>query len=164
MSGVVAAYITPDEPCYGGFEGPLMRTQKDGSQDWRWCQVVRVIRGDEKAEYMTDLGPAEDFELVTPIMVPSFGENKVGHVLELLERNRYDTYWQTRAKQMQAESTLIQDHIRQYEQIQEIIRNRSTFGPTVKVQRNGWDHHITERRVIERRKEKTGIIPHRRRG
>lgn len=137
MSKLVTDYVHPDEPCYGGYGGPLMREVGKGSA-WRWCEVVRVIRGDEKAEYLRDLGPAELYSHVPTHMIPSFGENKVGHVLELLERHRNDTYWVSRAQEMQAENTLIEDAIRQYEQIHEVIRNRSNFGPMVTVQRNGW--------------------------
>lgn len=157
MSRIVTDYVHPDEPCYGGFEGPLMREVGLGS-DWRWCQVVRVIRGDEKAEYLKDMGPAHDFDLVTPIMIPSFGENKVGHILELLERNRHDTYWQTRAREMQEANTLIPDMIRQAEQIHEVINNRTTFGAAGHFQRNGYSHITTERGYMARKRQKTGRI------
>ena len=150
-------FVYPDEPCYGLFEGPLMRTVGKG-QDYRWCQVVRVIRGDRKAEYLTDMGPAENFELVTPVMMPSFGENTVAQLQDRADRNRHDTYWQERAKQQQAESTLIADHIRQFEQIHEVIRNRSIFGPAVTVQRNGYSHITSERNLMARKRERTGKV------
>ncbi len=134
---LVTDYVHPDEPCYGGYGGPLMRQVGKG-QDWRWCEVVRVIRGDEKAEYLLDLGPAELYEHVPPHMIPSFGENKVGKVMEMLERHRFDTHWVNRSEEMLAESTLIADAIRQNEQMHEIIRNRSSFGPGGHIQRNGY--------------------------
>ena len=111
-------------------------------QEWRYCEVVRVIRGDEKAEYITDIGPAELFEHIPPHMIPSFGENKVGKVLEMLERHRHDPYWQKRTEEMLAESTLIEEAIRQNEQMHEAIHNRSSFGPMVKVQRNGYSRRF----------------------
>ena len=137
MNKIVTDYVLPDEPCWGGYGGPLMRQVGKG-QDWRWCEVVRVIRGDEKAEYLVDIGPAELYSHVPPHMIPSFGENKVGHVLEMLERHRNDLYWVKRAQEMQAENTLIDDAIREAMQIHEIIHNRSTFGPAGRVQRNGY--------------------------
>lgn len=158
MSKITTDFVHPDEPCYGGFEGPMMLSFPDGSQDWRWCQVIRVIRGDEKAEYLKDMGDSDDFELVTPIMIPSFGENTVGQILDKLERNREDTYWQTRAKEMQAESTLIEDHIRQWEQIHEVIQNRSVFGPGGHLQRNGYSKTTLERQLMARKREATGRI------
>ena len=137
MTYQTADYIDVDEPCFGGFSGPLMRQLGKG-QEWRYCEVVRVIRGDEKAEYINDLGPAFLYEHIPPHMIPSFGENKVGKVLEMLERHRHDPYWQKRTEEMLAESTLIEDAIRQNEQIHEAIRNRSHFGPKVAIQRNGY--------------------------
>lgn len=136
-------YVHPDEPCWGGYGGPLMREAGLGSE-WRWCEVVRVIRGDEKAEYLKDFGPAELYAHIPPHMIPSFGENKVGHVLELLERHRNDTYWVQRAQEQQSTSNLIEEAIRQNEQIHRAIRNRSSFGPAVAVQRNGY----TRRRYL----------------
>lgn len=157
MSQLVTDYVSPNEPCYGLYEGALMRNVGKG-QDWRWCQVVRVIRGDEKAEYVWDMGPQEFFSRITPIMIPSFGENSVAQLQDLADRNREDTYWQTRAAEMQAENTLIPDMIRQVEQIHEVIRNRSSFGPAVKVQRDGYSHITTERNYMARKREKTGRI------
>lgn len=129
--------VHPDEKCWGGYSGPLMR-QNGVAQEWRYCQVVRVIRGDEKAEYITDLGPAALFEHIPPHMVASVGTDSVGQVLEMLERHRHDPYWQKRTEEMLAESTLIEEAIRQNEQMHEAIHNRSSFGPMVKVQRNNY--------------------------
>jgi hypothetical protein len=125
---------------------------------WRWCQVVRVIRDDEKAEYIKDFGPAELFETVTPMMMPSFGENTVAELQDYADKNRVDTYWQTRAKQIQSESTLIKDHIEQYEKIQAIIRNRTVSGPKGTTQRNGWDQTRTQRRARELKERVTGRV------
>lgn len=150
---IVTDFVRPDEPCYGLYEGNLMR----GGQ-WRWCQVVRVIRGDEKAEYLKDMGPAELFEFVTPMMMPSFGENTVAQLQDYADKNRQDTYWQKRVAEMQAESTLIEDHIRQFEQIQQIIRNRTVSGPRGTTQRNGYSHVTAERRMLEHKRATTGKV------
>ena len=146
-------FVNPNEPCHGLYEGPLMK----GGQ-WRWCQVVRVIRNDKKAEYLQDFGPAELFSLVTPMMMPSFGENRVADLQDYADKNRQDTYWQKRALEMQAESTLIADHIEQYEKIAEIIRNRSVSGPKSTTQRNGYSHVQSERNTMTRKRLQTGRV------
>jgi len=154
----VTTVIDPSEPCYGIWEGPEMRMQPDGSNDWRWIQKVFVIRDDTISKYETDFGSADDYELVTPYLAPSSGENSVAALQYMAERNREDTYWQKRAQEQQAESTLIEDHIRQWEQIHEIIRNRSTFGKGGHVQRNGYSSVALERELMARKREATGRI------
>jgi hypothetical protein len=124
---IVTDRIHPDEPCYGLWEGP-----KNG----RWVQRVFVVRGDTKARFETDFGPAEDFKDATEIMYPSFGENSVGQLQELAERDRHNDKWSKRGKEMLAESTLIPDILKQEEIKLEVVRNRSHFGPATSVQRN----------------------------
>lgn len=108
-------WVHPDEACHGLREEPRMMPGPDGSQTWRWVQTVFVVRGDTIAAHTTDFGPAEDFRHVTPLMMPSFGDDTVAQLREHAEKNRHDTYWQERAKAQQAESTLIRDHIEQIE-------------------------------------------------
>ena len=124
---IVTDRIHKDEPCWGLWEGP-----KGG----RWIQRVFVIRGDRKAKFETDYGPVEDFPDATEVMWPSFGENSVGQLQELAERDRYSDKWARRRREMQAESTLIPDILRQEETLLEVRRNRSHFGPGTSVQRN----------------------------
>lgn len=137
MKTLTTDIVHPDEPCFGLFEMPLMR-DVGIAREWRWCQVVRVIRGDEKAEYVWDMGPAEKYALVPPYYAPSFGENSVAQLQDLAERHRNDAYWVKRGREQQEASTLIEDAIRQRLQAHETIRNRSSFGPAVTVQRNGY--------------------------
>ena len=94
----------------------------NGSQSWRWVQTVFVVRGDTIAAHTTDYGPAADFAHVTPLHMPSFGENTVAQLREHAEKNRHDTYWNERAKAQRAESTLIRDHIEQIDKVREYAR------------------------------------------
>lgn len=119
---IVALMVSPDEPCHGLREEPRMMPRPDGSQSWRWTQTVFVIRGDTIAAHTTDYGPAEDFANVTPLMMPSFGDDTVAQLREHAEKNRHDTYWQDRAKEQQANSTLIRDHIEQIDMKREYAR------------------------------------------
>lgn len=119
---IVTLQVSDDEPCHGLREEPRMMPGPNGSQSWRWTQTVFVIRGDTIAAHTTDYGPAEDFAHVTPLMMPSFGENTVAQLREHAEKNRHDTYWQGRAKEQQANSTLIRDHMNQVAMTAEYVR------------------------------------------
>lgn len=124
---IIAVSVHSDEPCYSLQEGP---------RNSRWVQRVYVIRGDAIAEYSVDYGPVQNFKNATEVIYPSFGENSVGQLQELAERDRHSDKWARRRREMQAESTLIPDILRQEETLLEVRRNRSHFGPGVSVQRN----------------------------
>lgn len=152
---IITLFLSPNEPCMGLWEGAEMIPGPDSSQDWRWIQKVFVVRGDTIAKYVTDLGPASNYEDITPIFIPNEGTDSVGALQAMAERNRHDTYWQTRAKEMLAESTLISDLIEQEAKLHEVIRNRTSIGPAVTVQRNGYAHEETMRQFKQRRQERT---------
>ena len=124
---IITTRIHPDEPCHGLWEGP-----KNG----RWVQRVFVIRDDTIAKFETDFGPVENFKDATEVVYPSFGENSVGQLQELAERDRHSDKWAKRGRERLAESTLIPDILRQEEIRLEIIANRSRFGPAISVQRD----------------------------
>lgn len=95
----------------------------DGSQTFRWVQTVFVLRGDAIAAHSTDYGPAGDFADVTPLLLMMDGdEDTVGLAWDYAEKNRHDAYWQQRAKEQQAESTLIRDHMEQIEMLRQFAR------------------------------------------
>ncbi len=94
----------------------------NGSYSMRWIQTVFVVRGDAIAAHATDYGPAADFRHVTPLFMPSFGDDTVAELREHAEKNRHDTYWQQRADEQLAGSTLIADAIRQTQQRAEYAR------------------------------------------
>ena len=119
---IETAFVHPDEPCHGLREEPRMMPGPNGSQSWRWVQTVFVVRGDAIAAHTTDFGPAENFQHVTPLMMPSFGDDTVAQLREHAEKNRHDDYWQKRAEAQLAESTLIRDHIEQIDMRREYVR------------------------------------------
>ena len=138
---IVTQTISPDEPCHGLFEGP---------RDGRWIQAVYVIRGDAIAEWTKDYGLEEDFDRITPLLMPSFGENSVGSMQYFADKNREDDFWAKRTDEMIEGSTLIEDHVRQVEIDQEIIHNRSVFGPAIRVQRGAYSHGQAMRNLMEK--------------
>jgi len=148
---VVADRIFPSEPCWGLQEGPEQRVvHPNGGQEMRWVQRLWVIRGDRKAKFETDFGPASDFPDATPVIYPSFGENTVAQLQWLAERDRHSDKWAKRRKEMRAESTLIADILRQEEIMMEVRRNRSQFGPLTSVQRIDFPHEAVRQRQKER--------------
>lgn len=133
---IETAMVHPDEPAYGLREEPRLWPGPNGSTSWRWIQTVFVIRGDAIAAHTTDFGPAEDFALVTPLMMPSFGDDTVAQLREHAEKNRHDAYWQQRAEEQLKNSTLIQDHITQLEMQGEFIkRNHRTVKELIRAKR-----------------------------
>ena len=138
---IVTRRIHPDEPCHGLWEGP-----KKG----RWLQRVFVIRGDAIAKWTKDYGPITKWPDATETFYPSFGENSVAQLQEWAEHDRHDDKWAKRRREMQAESTLIPDILRQEEILLDVKANRSHFGPGISVQRNDFPREA----VINKFKEK----------
>ncbi len=158
---IMTSHIYPNEPCHGLYEGYKLAPvpgELNGAQDWRWIQQVWVIRDDAIACYETDFGSASDYELITPIFLPNEGTDSVAVLQAYAEKNRQDTYWQTRAREMLAESTLISDLIDQEAKIHEIIHNRTSIGPAVTVQRNGYAREVNQRNFKEKRQARTGKV------
>ncbi len=141
---IVADRIHKDEPCWGLWEGP-----KGG----RWIQRVFVVRGDAKAKFETDFGPVSDWPDATEIIYPSFGENSVGQLQEMAERDRHDDRWAKRRREMQAESTLIPDILRQEEILLDVVSNRSHFGPRLSVQRNDFPREAVQNKYRKKVKD-----------
>lgn len=153
---IVTDNIHPNEPAYGIFEGPKLRSQSDGSSGYRWIQQVWVIRGDTIARYETDFGPAEDFKTVTPLAMPSEGDDTVAELQFWAEKNRHDDYWYKRSLELQAESTMMKDAANQILEIEEARKNRSVLGPYQTTQRNGYAAGLQSKLLKERREERTG--------
>lgn len=141
---IVTTRIHRDEPCYGLWEGP-----KGG----RWIQRVFIMRGDAIAKFETDYGPVEDFKDATEVIYPSFGENSVGQLQEMAERDRHSDKWAKRGRELLAESTLIPDILRQEETLLDVVRNRSTFGPGISVQRNDFPREAVSNKHKEKRND-----------
>ena len=158
---ILTSVLRPDEPCYGlweGYEVGPIPGAPNGATDWRWLQKVFVVRDDTIAKFVTDFGPAEDFEDITPIFLPCDGTDSVARLQAFAEKNRHDDYWQKRAKEQLAASTLITDLIEQEDKLHRVIHNRTTSGPYGTVQRNDYSHETTMRRFKDRRRERTGKV------
>ena len=138
---VVTQRVHPDEPAYGLYEGP-----KGG----RWVQRVFVLRGDRIAKFETDFGPASDFPDASEIIYASYGDDSVGQLQELAERDRHSDKWAKRRREMQAESTLIKDILEAEEALLEARRNRSHFGPGISVQRIDFPREAVHQKQKER--------------
>ena len=135
---IVTSRVHPDEPCHGLREGP---------RKGRWLQRVYVVRGDTIAEWTKDYGPISKWPDAVEIIYPSFGENSVGQLQELAERDRHSDKWAKRGRERLAESTLIADILRQEEILLDVVRNRSHFGPGVSVQRNDFPREAANRKL-----------------
>lgn len=153
---IVTDRVFPDEPCWGLAEGPMAMPYPQGPGTRpRWVQRVFVIRDDAIAKYLWDIGPVEDYEdLVTPILMPSFGENTVAELQAHAERNRHETKYMDRRREMMAESTLIEDAIAQVELRYLAKSNRTVIGPHLRVERGGWPDQTATRVLRDRVKER----------
>jgi hypothetical protein len=121
----------------------------------RWVQRVFVIRGDAIAKYMWDIGPVEDYEnAVMPILMPSFGENTVAELQAHAEKNRHETKYMDRRREMIAESTLVDDALAQVELRYLAKSNRTVMGPYFKAERGGWPEQTAVRALKDRAKER----------
>lgn len=155
MVAVMTDRIYPDEPCYGLQEGPEWRViNEQGTQAKRWVQKVWVIRGDRKARYESDIGPASDWPDATPIIYASVGDDTVAELQWLAERDRRDDKWAKRRRELLSESTLIKDILRQEEAKMQMFANRSVFGDAVSVQRVDFPSQFIQRKAKEKRNER----------
>lgn len=156
---IVATRVQPDEPCWGLVAGPRKAFLPSGAEDWHWVERYWVIRDDQIAEYSADQGPMELWGEVPPLMIPSFGENSVAQMQEMAEAHRNDDKWIKRRQEQLAASTLMRDIVRNIEEKREYIHNRSQFGPGISKQRNIYDTNVARRKLRDRRKEYSGVIP-----
>lgn len=92
------------------------------AKEWHWVQRVYVIRGDAIAEYAIDFGPDDQFQDVTELIIPGFGDDSVAQLQEHADKNRADSHWARRRKEMLEGSTLIRDHLDQLEMQKKFIK------------------------------------------
>ena len=150
----VTNFVAMDEPAYQLVEmtmTPAVLTKAGrkyqpaswaGRQRWR---IIWVNRGDALAEYHV-LSP---HQTVPDVRIPSFWEHTVGELCDIADQ------WATQRKGAesdmefllaeQAGSTLIQDFLDQEEDRVYMVKNHSTFGPDVRVQRDGFPQAIRKR-------------------
>ncbi len=141
---IVADTVYPDEGCHGLHEGP---------EGGRWIQKLWVIRGDRKAQYVTDFGPASEWPDATPVIWYSDGSDTVAELQYLAERDRHDDKWAKRREEMRGESTLIADIIRQEEEMIQVRQNRSFFAPGLSTQRNEFPKQAVKSKQKEMQKD-----------
>jgi hypothetical protein len=131
----ITEHVVDDEKAWSLREVNLVKAPL---HQWRRYQVITVIRGDCLTEWWKDLGPVENF--TTPqIEIPSLGEHSVVELRYMADQYRHeDDYWGKFAAEKAAESSIIPELINQLEENQRIIHNRSSFGPGISHQRNGF--------------------------
>jgi hypothetical protein len=103
----------------------------------RRYQIIVVVRADELTEWWKDLGPSGN-HLGDGFQIPSLMEHTVAELQDIATASRHDDTWQKEMRGVVAESTLISDFLSQYEERSRIINNKSSFGPGVVKQRNGF--------------------------
>lgn len=136
MINPVALSVRADEPCWILDEQSRIMAFPDGSRLRRRVQRLHVVRGDELAEFETDFGPAEDFDIPPIFLMSPDGSVSVAHMQEEAEKHRHNLQWAKRREEMLAESTVIPDILRHAEEAREWVANRSRFGPGGAVLRN----------------------------
>ncbi len=141
---IITHRVHPDEPCHTLREGPV---------NGRWVQRLWVVRGDTLAKWSKDYGPVTDWPNATEIIYPSFGENTVGELQELAERDRHSSKWADYQRGLLAESTLISDVLKQEEEKIDVVLNRSQFGPGRSVQRIDFPREAVKRQAKEKRRD-----------
>lgn len=152
----LTTYVLPNEVCWGLTEAPMVVPQVDGSTVERWIQDIVVVRNDERLHFITDFGDPDEYEMITPIILQGDGETTVAEMQYEAERNRNDTYWQTRAREQLEASTLLMDIVEQRARYHEYIHNRTVSGPAVFTQRNVYPQQWAWRKYFDERARRTG--------
>lgn len=144
--------LDADEPTYG------MTVYEDGSGFCTRLVIEKPRNSGAFVGLVVHHGPAPEFSgKIPPLFIPSVeGELSVGAMMEESERHRQDLQWYLKAKAQLEASTLIPDIIKQEEEAYEWIHNRSSFGPLVSKERNGYSHETTVRDWFDTRAERTG--------
>ena len=110
-----------------------------------------VRRWDDTAKNRGDTCPVEDDEHDTlPMMSPSFGENTASQLQEGFGRDRHNSRYIQRMREMQDESTLVQDVIDGIEQRYRQKTNKTVSGPEGMTQRGSWSRTTAERVLRQR--------------
>lgn len=120
--------VVRSEPCWGLTERIL-----NGQR----FQIIAVNRGDKIAECWVPLPlihGQREFDLFCAF------EHSVGEARDWADEMREDKHWDNVLAEEAANSTLFKRFWQQVENDAAIVKNRSTFGPGGKIQRNGWHH------------------------
>jgi len=106
--------------------------------------VMYIAVADIPMAFWTDLGPLENFKLkidddeyvIQPFNQLVVSEHSVSECLHMAEQARDDTWPLELLHNQVHNSTLFEDYRRMIEEDLELVKNRSVFGPDVRVQRN----------------------------
>lgn len=142
---VTTSYVTPIEPAYMLLEMP--RWHKP-SNSYHRIQYLFVNRSDVIARYEEDLGKM----VGRPFRILGLWEESVGSLRSMANDKRYDDFWDKFVEEETEASTLIQRAVRQAEVNEQLVANRSVFGPGQTTQRNGFPMEARDK--VERRKGK----------
>ena len=151
----VTHWIDPNEKCWWFVEMNLNPWQatKGGAkyEPETWSGVARyriawVNRGDVIHEHHV-ISPHPTS--VPPVRIPSYWEHNYGELCGLADdyatSRRGAEADQEYVMELQAESTLVRDLYDQWEGMDLMVRNRSSFGALVKVQRDGFPQELRKR-------------------
>lgn len=155
---IITTFISDDEPAEAYYMGPKVMPGWAEDQSIRMMEQIFVYRNDAIAKYEQDWGLASGYGYVPPMMVPSFGAEKVGFLREMGQAHIHDTRWARRMREMKEASTMFKDAIKAEEQRHLVIQNLSSFGPGGSFQRNGYSHETAMRKYKSLRQERTGKI------
>ena len=111
-------YVLADEKAMGLLEVEL---QTEDGKDTHRFQIISVIRNDKQANYVSDLGSRLLYPN-PPLNIISYMEHSVAELQEESTKDR----------------NIIKEFLEQKERNSKIIANKSQFGPTYRVQRNGF--------------------------
>ena len=142
------AVLRDDEKCFG---------MKVEETDRGFVTTLRIMRGGVITQAQINHGHDPEMSgKVPPMFVPSTeGENPVGLMLQMSEEHRRDLrYWRYN-EELRESSTLISDVLVQEEKALLQIRNASTLGPYVSVQRHGHSHEKVVRDWMDERARRT---------
>lgn len=148
MIETVTHILRDDEPCYG------MKVEETPAG---FVTTLRIMRGGVIVQAQVNHGHDEAMSgKVPPMFVPSVeGENPVGLMLEMSEQHRHDLRYYKYNEELRGESTLIKDVLEQEEKARLQIRNASTLGPHITVQRHGHSHEKVVRDWFDERARRT---------
>ena len=79
------SYVLEDEPCY--WLGERFE-QSPGSKGFHRYQTIRVLRGDNFADFRKDMGPIKQWKGVMPLVIFGFWEHTVGELRDMADDMR----------------------------------------------------------------------------
>ena len=129
-------YILADEKAMGLVEVELL-----AGKDVHRYQIIYVVRNDQQSPYVVDLGSRLLYPN-PPLNIISYMEHTVAELQDMANEARARSDVTKRLAELQEESSkdrnIIKVYLEQKERNSKIIANRSQFGPSYRVQRNGF--------------------------